>query len=187
MIHLPRHALMNDIAYLWYVHLFTLSVLSEKTLVIYELKKGEKIRCMIFSARYIPTTYVPTLNLKFKTWGRLNYTFPCLSKKWKRKIRKKSWFLHKIIFVSALETDLTTTVVSFSVCWTLVLLFLKVNKATVNIQIKIQGLSNEIFTFVTWQSHLNLFFSDKCLGRGSWKKGIFNIHFSHLHVVNLAF
>ena len=43
MIHLPRHALMNDIAYLWYVHLFTLSILSEKTWVIYELKKEEQI------------------------------------------------------------------------------------------------------------------------------------------------
>ena len=30
MIHLPRHALMNDIAYLWYVHLFISSVRFKK-------------------------------------------------------------------------------------------------------------------------------------------------------------
>ena len=126
------------------------------------MKKEEKISVYdFFSAPHIPTTYVPTLNLKFKTWGRLNYTFPCFNKK----NMKKSWFLHKII--CKLETDLTTTVVSFSVCWTLVLLFLKDNKATVNIQFKLQGLSNENFTFVRWKLHYNLFFSDKCLGRGS--------------------
>jgi len=67
MIRLPRHALMNDIAYLWYVHLFIVSVLFEKkTWVIYELKKEEQI-IIFFSPGYIPTTYVPTLNLKFKT------------------------------------------------------------------------------------------------------------------------
>ena len=58
--------------------------------------KEKKNFCLwFFSAPYILTTYVPTLNLKFKTWGRLDYTFPCFNKK----NMKKSWFLHKIIFV----------------------------------------------------------------------------------------
>ena len=97
-IHLPSHALMNDIAYLWYVHLvFISSVLFwKKSWIIYEHEKRRKISVYdFFSTPHIPTTYVPTLNLKFKTWGRLDYTFPCFNKK----NMKKSWFLHKIIFV----------------------------------------------------------------------------------------
>ena len=56
MIHLPRHALMNDIAYLWYVHLvFISSVLFwKKSWIIYEHEKRRKISVydFFFSSAY---------------------------------------------------------------------------------------------------------------------------------------